>query len=437
MRASSGTAAQKAAMKAAALAAEQKKANPDSAVVTPTTPVATKVYYLMCSFCRWTTRDVGIPDVTTIPGNWRQPENPNSKRVKELLEAYKVVAAREKVEKDRKKYITPKRRQFHLTSASPSISALSSTSSIHSDKYGILSPASRRLKNLNPASNPAQENSVQSIEVQMKALLTPSQTVDNFEPLIPEDFFTISNINSITTINQRHANPEVQPTRSINLYPLNKSYVNKESKRCNGCEHNVLKPESNITSIRFKLHQMAMFMVPDIRIVTIPEWKLNEPNEVILTITNKTEIDLNIAFLPLNELDNLSGFIPNSEVSFGDMTDKPVLVDRQDTAKNQPVAALKPTDLNTNGFIRYRRDNKIAISLKVTPKESAEETPSVRIAFALKHCLDQKAISDGLNMKPQVVQKMFIDFGPVLLKDGLKVIVMPKYIDDFKNAVQS
>ena len=72
MRASSGTAAQKAAFKAAALAAEQVKkesgeavAGTGSAQATPTTPTATKVYYLMCSFCRWTTRDVGIPDVTT------------------------------------------------------------------------------------------------------------------------------------------------------------------------------------------------------------------------------------------------------------------------------------------------------------------------------------------------------------------------------------
>ena len=76
MRASSGTAAQKAAMKAAALEAEKNKRSaqgstpqndPTSPVSTPSPvpTVATKVYYLMCSFCRWTTRDVSIPDVTT------------------------------------------------------------------------------------------------------------------------------------------------------------------------------------------------------------------------------------------------------------------------------------------------------------------------------------------------------------------------------------
>ena len=66
------------------------------------------------------------------------------------------------------------------------------------------------------------------------------------------------NFNLVNNIKQRHANPEFQPSRSNELYPLNKFYFSKESKRCTGCEHNVLKPESNITSIKFKLHQMAM-----------------------------------------------------------------------------------------------------------------------------------------------------------------------------------
>lgn len=447
MRASSGTAAQKAAIKAA-LAAEQSKKDQAGAdasqatTTTPTTPVATKVYYLMCSFCRWTTRDVGIPDVTTIPGNWRRPDNPNAKRVKELLEAYKVVAAKEKVEKDRKKYTTSKRRQFHFTSSSSPLSGLSTSSSIHSDKYGILSPASRRLKNLNLAGGSAQESTQQSIEVLMKGLLPPAQTVENFDPLVPEDFFTITNVNSITTINQRHLNPDIQPTRSTNLYPLNKFYVNKESKRCNGCEHNVLKPESNITSIRFKLHQMAIFMIPDIRIVTIPEWRPAETNEVILSITNKCEIDLNISFTALNETQNLSGFTPTALISFGDMSDKPILIERQDSAKTQS-ATLKPTDVSSNGFVTFRRDNKIAIKCHVTPFDKLESDSHVMVAFVVNHCLDHKAVVDSkpaaaaadaqatASTRLTVSQKIFIDFGP--LKDG-KVIHTPKYIEDLLNS---
>ena len=62
----------------------------------------------------------------------------------------------------------------------------------------------------------------------------------------------------VTTISQRHANPKMQTIEANKLSPLSRYYVCKESKRCNGCEHNVLKPESSITGFKFKLHQMAM-----------------------------------------------------------------------------------------------------------------------------------------------------------------------------------
>lgn len=430
LRASSGTAAQKAALKAAHLAAEQNKILPPTETSSSTHPVASKVYYLMCSFCRWTTRDVAIPDVTTIPGNWRQPENPNAKRIKELLEAYKVIAAREKLEKDRKKYTNPKRRTFHLTTGNSAVDAFRSGGVAHADKYGIMSPANRRLKNVSQggSSGGGHESNQESFEDQIKGLLKPAETVETFEEIVPEEFFLNTNVNSITTIQQRHSNPELQPSRSINLYPLNKFYVNKESKRCNGCEHNVLKPESNITSIRFKLHQMALFMLPDIRIVTIPEWKLNQPSQVILAISNKSEIDMNIEFLPLDpeDLENLSGFSSNADINFDLHTKKVISIERQDSAKSQ-IASLKPDDLTTNGFVCFRRDNKIAVSLSVTPKLLSGR---VRIAFGLRHCLDQKAIANDVKV-PSVVQKVFVDFGGVRLEDGsLNVIERPKYIED-------
>lgn len=31
----------------------------------PNKTIPKKVYYLVCGFCRWTSRDVGIPDQTT------------------------------------------------------------------------------------------------------------------------------------------------------------------------------------------------------------------------------------------------------------------------------------------------------------------------------------------------------------------------------------
>lgn len=58
-----------AAAAAAAAAAEAAKASPsttaEGAAATPAQQPPTqlpKVFYLMCGFCRWSTRDAGIPD---------------------------------------------------------------------------------------------------------------------------------------------------------------------------------------------------------------------------------------------------------------------------------------------------------------------------------------------------------------------------------------
>ena len=36
----------------------------------PSKMVAKKVYYLACAFCRWTSRDIGLPDQTVASGGW-------------------------------------------------------------------------------------------------------------------------------------------------------------------------------------------------------------------------------------------------------------------------------------------------------------------------------------------------------------------------------
>ena len=34
---------------------------------------AKKMYYLVCGFCRWTTRDIGLPDQPVASGGWPEP----------------------------------------------------------------------------------------------------------------------------------------------------------------------------------------------------------------------------------------------------------------------------------------------------------------------------------------------------------------------------
>ncbi|CAF0759649.1 unnamed protein product [Brachionus calyciflorus] len=395
-----------------------------------------KVFYLICVFCRWTTRDVGIPDVTSAPGGWKLQENPHVKRIQELTEGYKVIAAREKLEKDRKKYPNLKRRSLYISGSS------SSSSILHADKYGILAPVQKRLAATASIGNQNLDPQI-TMEQQFRSLVKPAQTVDSFEEL-PEDFFANPpNINSITSINQRHANPDFQPSKASELYPLNKFYQSKESKRCSGCEHNVLKPESNVISIKFKLHQMALFLVPEVRIMTIPKWTLNEENEVILSITNRYESDVTVSFVNIDNENvlNLSGFKPTAKIEFKTRDDLSIVIDRQDNSKVQQ-AQLKQSDLETNGFLCFRRDNKIAVKCTVTPFLSNTEIKDhVKCVFGLKCSINMPEISSPQvqgstpttkeNFVNSVITHyVFVDFGPLRLEDGLKVVPTPRFIDD-------
>lgn len=126
------------------------------------------------------------------------------------------------------------------------------------------------------------------------------------------------------------------------------------------------------------------------------------------------------------EFRNLSNFVVNSEIEF-DYTDS-IQIDRQDNSKTHSNV-LRESDINTDGFVWFRRDNKIGIICKVTPLSeyinSSGNPPEIHCAFGLKHCLDQKAISDSsiqaqqqqqqnLNApKTTVIQRVFINFGPI------------------------
>ncbi|CAF5222432.1 unnamed protein product, partial [Rotaria magnacalcarata] len=92
-----------------------------------------KVYYLACSVCRWSTRDIHLADQPTI-NSWKAQDNIHEGRFNELLQHYKQIATREKQERDRKRYSTVKLRNTIATSTTRS----------SSDKYGVLTPLTRR-----------------------------------------------------------------------------------------------------------------------------------------------------------------------------------------------------------------------------------------------------------------------------------------------------
>ena len=210
-----------------------------------------KVYYLACSVCRWSTRDIRLTDQPAL-NSWKAQENIHEGRFNELMQHYKQIATREKQERDRKRYSIVK-----LRTTMPMATVRSA------DKYGLLAPLTRRgIRTGGMLKTPSIPESPTTASSSPK----PAETLEQIEPL-DENFFLNNSFefNKLTTITQRLNAVEIQPLNIDQLYPLAKHFTSKQSKRCKECDHNVLKPEPSPKLIKFKLHQMALFFIPEVR----------------------------------------------------------------------------------------------------------------------------------------------------------------------------
>nr|CAD7446585.1 unnamed protein product [Timema bartmani] len=192
--------------------------NPDD----PKKVTTRKVYYLVCGFCRWTSRDIGLPDQTVATGGWPERENPNTQRINQLLEHYKVLATKERQEKDRKKFV-PRRSYLH-----------------YSDKFGLTAMVARKRAGLPPLGGLAYKDDGGNAPEVLASIAT-----EEVEQL-PEDIFTKPlDISKVTTLPQRLSQPDFQPLLTQGLLPIHKQFLIKRSQRCRVCEHNV-----KMTSLR-------------------------------------------------------------------------------------------------------------------------------------------------------------------------------------------
>lgn len=98
------------------MAQDAKGSNPaqDAKGSNPGTPTAAaeqpkKAFYLACSFCRWTSRDAGIPDQSVASGAWPERENSNIPVLKSIFEHFRGLAVVEKAERERKRFATKRR----------------------------------------------------------------------------------------------------------------------------------------------------------------------------------------------------------------------------------------------------------------------------------------------------------------------------------------
>lgn len=350
----------------------------------PSKTVPKKVYYLVCGFCRWTSRDVGIADQTAASGGWQAKENPHSQRINALMEHYRVLAQKEKLEKERKK-LSQRCGYLHF-----------------SDKYGISSIVARKLAGISPVSLGSKDDDSKSSE----ELPLPVASAEA-EPL-PESIFTEPlNLATVCTLNQRLFQPQFQPVTTSELYPQQKYLHIKRSQRCKECEHNLSKPEYNPSSIKFKIQLAAFYHIPELRIKSVPPLEFQKETKVELTLCNPTPHPCHITFLHLDNAEELQNFslvvLPPYEL---------ILAPRDDTAEFD--------DINDNqayrddpAIVTFRKSNKIGFLLTVTPQTKND----VMVSFRMKHDFINMVVQlQGEQREPQIVwltHTLQLNLGPV------------------------
>lgn len=146
--------------------------------------------------------------------------------------------------------------------------------------------------------------------------ITPSVATDIVEEL-PEDIFTKEvNLKNITTVKQRISQPASQPETVNLLYPQHKSLSIKRSLRCRECEHNVIKPEYNPGSIKYRIQLFASCHVPEVRLVKCDPLKVGNSSFLTLKLINPTIYDMTITIMELPTVEEEKSLIEDVRKNF-------------------------------------------------------------------------------------------------------------------------
>ena len=265
-----------------------------------------KVYYLACGFCRWTTRDIGLPDQNVASGGWPEPENPDSARFASLEDHYRSIAQREKLEKESRRFLGRKLSYMQLA-----------------DKYGLSAAVARRKAGLPPILQRTSTTDNTSIEKSTGQTISvaPSEAkcIEEIEVLDSSELFSDEpDLCRITRLEQRLMQIDTQPILTADVYPRHKHLVVKRSQRCRICEHNLSKPEYNPSSIKFKIQLAAFYHVPEIIIFQLPNNALLPGKEFnfMLKVTNPAQYPTYAEFLDLDD------FFEQEEISNNNAVDE-------------------------------------------------------------------------------------------------------------------
>ncbi len=313
-------------------------------------PGGTKVYFLSCSHCKWSTRDVSLKDKRS-PADFKDKVSDNQTRVSELILFYKEYAIQDVAEHEKVKKPFAARRPRTFGGL------------LDSTKFKLSSDSPRAKRRI-----PSQIQWNSNICEKMKAM--PSDHHPPSDDLYSKPLC----LAETSSMAQRFRDPSVQPSSVSGFVPHQLFLITKKLHRCNGCDHILIKAEMNPGSIRFKIQQIAWHVFPHVCIVDNPTLKVGEESVVHLSISNPVSHSMAVSFYqcdsnritvketisPCSVPNGLFFLTPNDDL--GD------LLNIDDNIKDDPQ------------FVFSRHPGKIVLKFRVTPKDISQ---SVKFMFEM------------------------------------------------------
>ncbi len=212
-------------------------------------------------------------------------------RLSVLQDHYRTLAQREKLDKESKRFVGRKLSYMQL-----------------SDKYGLTAAVARRRVGFSPIAAGLSGSSFGSpgVDVAKQAEPSPAEAVDISEvEVLPEDLFEKEvDLCSVTSLDQRLLNLDLQPEAMVTVFPHHKHLMIKRSQRCRKCEHNLSKPEYNPSSIKFKIQLAAFYHIPEVVVFAVEgEVKAGAEVKFVLKVSNPTQHATRVRFLPREDYD--------------------------------------------------------------------------------------------------------------------------------------
>lgn len=347
-------------------------------------PGGTKSYYLSCTHCKWSTRDVGIKDKRS-PIDFKDPPSPHQERVNKLVSFYKEFALRDQAEREKAKKVGRRGRTF---------GGLLDPSKFVGSKSGSMeSPTQLRRA----ASQVPWDSSV----IEKMA----AQSSDSPDPVPDELYINEIDLRNVPTLQQRLLDPIHLPTSVDQFTPRPLHLIGKKLLRCKGCDHILLKAEINPSSIRFKIQQIALHSFPQVRIFEPPQLQPDQPCLVLLSITN-----------PLNSVVTVSFSQLQSDMTKDELVVASLPEGSYQLSPNDDVGDLLDGDgedemEGAKEYVHSRLLGRLVLKFNVTPVATADE---VKFGFIMNFNYKPTVEADKPDADLVIPIPITVDLGKIM-----------------------